>query len=108
MKPTDPAAELPRQAGQPSWGQAKQRVDLVRSELHSELETRAGGVPEKLAPERGVRQHATERPFNISLAHSLCPRLPRARKVSERFGRRRSDAPLPAAPLPAPIAGGQD
>jgi HAE1 family hydrophobic/amphiphilic exporter-1 len=28
--------------------------------------------------------------------------------VSERFGRRRSDAPLPAAPLPAPIAGGQD
>ena len=28
--------------------------------------------------------------------------------VSERFGRRRSDAPLPAAPLPAPISGGQD
>ena len=28
--------------------------------------------------------------------------------VSERFGRRHSDAPLPAAPLPAPISGGQD
>ena len=28
--------------------------------------------------------------------------------VSERFGRRRSDAPLTAAPLPAPISGGQD
>jgi len=28
--------------------------------------------------------------------------------VSERFGRRGSDAPLPAAPVPVPIAGGQD
>jgi HAE1 family hydrophobic/amphiphilic exporter-1 len=27
---------------------------------------------------------------------------------SERFGRRRAEAPLPAAPLPAPIAGGQE
>lgn len=70
MKPADPAVKLPRQAGEPSRRHAKQRVDLVRSELHSELDTRASGVPEKVAPERGIRKHATERPFHVPLAHA--------------------------------------
>ena len=51
MKPADPAIKLLRQGGQRSRRHAKQRVDLVRSELHSELDTRASGVPEKVAPE---------------------------------------------------------
>jgi hypothetical protein len=70
METTDPTVELSRQAGQSSRRHAKERVDLVRSKLHAELQTGASGMAEEVAPERGIREHATERPFNVSLTHS--------------------------------------
>ena len=55
IEPTDPAIELPRQARQSSGWHTKQRLELVRSQLNSELETGAGCVPKELSPKTGVR-----------------------------------------------------
>ena len=58
MKPTDPAIELLRQARQaPRW-HSKQGVNLVRRQLKSDLETRAGGIPKEILPKTGVRQQS--------------------------------------------------
>jgi hypothetical protein len=70
VKPTDPIIELRRQARESSGWHSKQRVDLVRSQLNSELETGASRVPKEVAPETGVRQQATERSFHVSLTHA--------------------------------------
>jgi hypothetical protein len=70
MKPTDPIIELRRQAHDSSGWHSKQRVDLVRRQLNSELETGASRVPKEVAPETGVRQQATERSFHVSLTHA--------------------------------------
>jgi hypothetical protein len=71
MKPTDPVIELLRQARQaPRW-HSKQGVNLVRRQLKSDLETRAGGIPKEVSPETGVRQQSAERAFHVSLAHAL-------------------------------------
>jgi hypothetical protein len=55
MKSTDPIIELRRQARESSGWHTKQRVDLVRSQLNSELETGAGRVPKEISPKTGVR-----------------------------------------------------
>jgi hypothetical protein len=73
VEPTDPVIELPCQARQSSWGYLDQRLNLVRSQLNSELETGAGRVPKEISPKTGVRQQATERPFDVALAHAACP-----------------------------------
>jgi hypothetical protein len=70
MKSTDPIVELRRQARESSGGHSKQRVDLVRSQLNSELETGARRVPKEVSPETSVRQQATERSFHVSLTHA--------------------------------------
>jgi hypothetical protein len=70
MKPTDPIIELRRQARESSGWYSTQRVDLVRSQLNSELETGASRVPKEVAPEAGVRQQAAERSFHVSLTHA--------------------------------------
>jgi hypothetical protein len=73
MEPTDSVVDLPCQASQFSGWHSKQRLGLVRSQLNSELETGAGRVPEEIAPETGVRQQATKRPFDVALAHAARP-----------------------------------
>jgi hypothetical protein len=74
MKPTDPVIELLRQARQaPRW-HSKQGVNLVRRQLNSDLETRAGGIPKEISPETGVRQQSAERAFHVSLAHASARR----------------------------------
>jgi hypothetical protein len=86
MKSTDPIIELRRQARESSAWHSTQRVDLVRSQLNSELETGASRVPKEVSPETGVRQQATERPFHVSLTHAsfqtqgLRQVLPRSRR----------------------------
>jgi hypothetical protein len=70
VEPTDPVIELPRQACQSSGWHPKQRLDLVRSQLKSELETGTGRVPKEIPPKPGVRQQTTERAFHVSLAHA--------------------------------------
>jgi poly(hydroxyalkanoate) granule-associated protein len=70
MKSTDPIIELRRQPRESSGWHSTQRVDLVRSQLNSELETRASRVPKEVAPEAGVRQQAAERSFHVSLTHA--------------------------------------
>ena len=55
IEPTDPVIELPRQTLQSSRWQLKQRLDLVRSQLNSELETGSGRVPKEISPKTGVR-----------------------------------------------------
>jgi hypothetical protein len=55
IEPTDAVIELPRQTGQSSRWHSKQRLDLVRSQLNSELETGAGRVPKEISPKTGVR-----------------------------------------------------
>jgi hypothetical protein len=70
MKSTDPIIELRRQARESSGWHSTQRVDLVRSQLNSELETGASGVPKEISPETSVRQQATERSFHVSLTHA--------------------------------------
>ena len=55
IEPTDPVVELPRQAREWSWWHPKERVDLVRDQLKSELETGASRVPKEISPETGVR-----------------------------------------------------
>jgi hypothetical protein len=70
MKSTDPIVELRRQARESSGWHSTQRVDLVRSQLNSELETGASRVPKEVSPEAGVRQQATERSFHVSLTHA--------------------------------------
>jgi hypothetical protein len=77
MKPTDPIVELRRQARESSGWHSKQRLDLLPSQLHSELETGASRVLEEVSPETGVRQQATERSFHVSLTHA-----PSQRQVS--------------------------
>jgi hypothetical protein len=69
VEATDPVIELPRQARQWSGWHPKQRLDLVRGQLKSELETGTGRVPKKISPKTGVRQQATECAFNVSLTH---------------------------------------
>ena len=69
VEPTDSVIELPCQARQSSRWHAEQSLDLVRSELNSELETGAGRVPEELLPETVVGQQPTERAFHVALAH---------------------------------------
>jgi hypothetical protein len=71
MEPTDSVVEPPCQARQSSGGHSEQRLNLVRSQLNSELETGAARVPKEIPPETGVRQQATERSFDIALAHAL-------------------------------------
>jgi hypothetical protein len=73
IEPTDPVIELPRQARQGSRWDSKQRLDLVRGQLKSKLETGTGRVPKEIPPKPGVRQQATERAFHISLAHASSP-----------------------------------
>jgi hypothetical protein len=73
MKSTDPIVELRRQARESSGGHSKQRVDLVRRQLNSELETGASRVPKEVSPETAVRQQATERSFDVSLTHASSP-----------------------------------
>jgi hypothetical protein len=70
VEPTDPVIELPRQARQSSGWHPKQRLDLVRGQLKSELETGTGRVPKEIPPKPGVRQQTTERAFHVSLAHA--------------------------------------
>ena len=70
MKSTDPIVELRRQARESSGWHSTQRVDLVRSQLNSELETRASRVPKEVSTEAGVRQQTTERAFHVSLTHA--------------------------------------
>ncbi len=72
VEPTDPVIELPCQARQSSWWYSDERLDFVRSQLNSELETGAGRVPKEISPKTGVRQQATERPFDVALAHAAC------------------------------------
>jgi hypothetical protein len=55
MEPTDAVIDQLRQARQSSARESKQRVDLVRSQVNSELETGAGRAPKKASPETGVR-----------------------------------------------------
>jgi len=74
VEPTDPVIELPRQARQSSGWHAKQRLDLVRGQPKSELDTGTGRVPKEIPPKPGVRQQATERVFHVSLAHAPFPR----------------------------------
>jgi hypothetical protein len=71
MEPADSVVELSGQASQFSGWHSKQRLGLVRSQLNSELETGTGRVPKEIPPETGVRQQATERSFDIALAHAL-------------------------------------
>jgi hypothetical protein len=59
IKSTDPIVELRRQARESSAWHSTQRVELMRSQLNSELETGASGVPKEVSPETGVRQQAT-------------------------------------------------
>jgi hypothetical protein len=73
MKSTDPTVELRRQARESSGGHSKQRVDLVRRQLNSELDTGASGVPKEVSTETAVRQQATERSFDVSLTHASFP-----------------------------------
>jgi len=73
IQSTDAVIELPREARQSSRWHSQQRVDLVRRQLNAELETGARGVPEKISPEAGVRQQATERAFDVALAHAARP-----------------------------------
>lgn len=73
IEPTDPVIELPREARQSSGWHPKQRLDLVRRQLNSDLETGAGLVPKEISPKTGVREQATERPFDVALAHAACP-----------------------------------
>ena len=86
MKPTDAIVELRRQARESSGWHSTQRVDLVRSQLNSGLETGASRVPKEVSPETGVRQQATERSFHVSLTHAssqskdCTKRLPRSRR----------------------------
>jgi hypothetical protein len=56
MEATDAVVEPCRQAGQTPGRYTKQRVDLVRRQLHPEFETSTGRVPEELLPEAGVRE----------------------------------------------------
>jgi hypothetical protein len=70
MKPADSVVELPGKAGQFSGWHSKQRLDLVRSQLNAELETGTGRIPKEIPPETGVRQQATERSFDVALAHA--------------------------------------
>jgi hypothetical protein len=51
----------------------KERVDLVCSQLNSELQTGAGRVPKEVSPESGIRQQTTERPFHVALTHAFSP-----------------------------------
>ena len=55
IEPTDPVIELPRQARQSSRWHSKQRVDLARGQLKSELETGTGRVPKEISPKTRVR-----------------------------------------------------
>ena len=73
VEPTDPVIELPRQARQPSGWHPKQRLDLVRNQLKSELETGTGRAPKEIPPKPGVRQQTTECAFHVSLAHAPSP-----------------------------------
>jgi len=70
VEPADPVIELPRQARQRSGRHPKQRLDLVRGQLKSELETGTGRIPKEVSPKTGVRQQATERAFHVSLTHA--------------------------------------
>jgi hypothetical protein len=56
MEPANPVIELPRQAHQSPRRHPEQRVNLVRSQVNSELETGLGRVPEEISPEAGIRQ----------------------------------------------------
>lgn len=73
VEPTDPVIELPRQARQSSGWHPKQRLDLVRGQLKSELETGTGRVPKEIPPKTRVRQQTTERPFHVPLTHAFTP-----------------------------------
>jgi hypothetical protein len=73
IEPTDPVIELPRQARQSSGWYPKQRLDLVRGQLKSELETGTGRAPKEIPPKTGVRQQATERALHVSLTHASSP-----------------------------------
>jgi hypothetical protein len=70
MRPTDPVIELRRQARELSWWHPKQRLDLVRGQLKSQLKTGTGRVPKELSLKTGVRQQATECAFHVSLTHA--------------------------------------
>jgi hypothetical protein len=71
IEPTDPVVELLRQARESSGWHSKQRVDLVCSQLNSELQTGAGRVPKEVSPESGIGQQTTERPFHVALTHAF-------------------------------------
>jgi hypothetical protein len=70
VKSTDPIVKLRGQARESSSRHSKQRVDLVRSQLNSELEACASRVPKEVSPEAVVRQQPTERSFHVSLTHA--------------------------------------
>jgi hypothetical protein len=73
IEPTDPVIELLPQARQSSGWHPEQRLDLVRGQLKSELETGTGRVPKEIPPKTAVRQQATERAFHVSLTHASFP-----------------------------------
>jgi hypothetical protein len=73
MQPTDSVVELACQARQSSRWHSEQRLNLVGSQLNSELETGAGRVPKEIPPEPGICQQPTERPFDVSLTHASSP-----------------------------------
>ena len=73
IEATDPVIELTCQARQSLEWHPKQRLELVRGQLKSELETGPGRVPEEISPKPCVRQQATERAFHVSLAHASFP-----------------------------------
>ena len=79
IKPTDAVVELIRQALESSVRHSKQRVDLVRNQVNSKLETGAGRVPKEVSPEPRVGQQAAERPFYVTLTHAPVPDSPLAR-----------------------------
>jgi hypothetical protein len=70
MQPTDSVVQLTCQARQSARWHSEQRLNLVRSQLNSEFETGACRVPKEILSEPGVRQQATERPFDVSLTHA--------------------------------------
>jgi hypothetical protein len=70
VEPTDPVVELPCQARQCPRGHPKQRVDLVRRQLESDVETGTGRVPKEPSPKTRVRQQTTECAFHVSLTHA--------------------------------------
>jgi hypothetical protein len=73
MEATDPVIELPRESRQLLGWDSKQRIDLMPSQVESELETCTRRVSEEVSPEAGVREQPTQGSFDVPLAHASSP-----------------------------------